>query len=151
MGADVEPFPVQRPHLVPRHPGIPSAPLLIPERHDISADPLRDDEEGSRQRKLLEYGHRILEIVAIPVVEGDHQLAIRSTARLQLPHQLRQRYDSEAPLEKAAVALERLTAHRQPVGRIRIVVHTMKGHDKRSVPEQDRIETRGEETLTEES
>src|SRR5205814_9714736 len=37
MGADVEPFPVQGPHFVPGHPGIPGAPLFIPERHDISA------------------------------------------------------------------------------------------------------------------
>src|SRR5439155_22700278 len=45
MGAKVEPVPVQCPYLLPGHPRMANAFLPIPERHEIGADPSRDNEE----------------------------------------------------------------------------------------------------------
>src|SRR5439155_21209685 len=48
MCTDVEPYPVQRSNLIPRHPGIADAMLRVPPWHHLRFDPPADDEKCRR-------------------------------------------------------------------------------------------------------
>src|SRR5205085_1480165 len=70
VGAELESPPLQRPDLIPRHPRVANALLSVPPRYDVGSDPLRHDKERGRETEPLEHRRRIIEVVAVAVVEG---------------------------------------------------------------------------------
>ena len=97
VGADIEASPVERADLVPRHPrddgrraarptsGTTSVPI-----HWVTTKKVAGSDSFSST------GARILEVVAVAVVERDRQLAIRLQAALEPFHELPQRHDLES-------------------------------------------------------
>jgi hypothetical protein len=80
--------PVQGAHLIPGHPRVTNADLLVPPRDDIGAHPLRHDEKRRGKTQLLEDRRGMIEVVAIPVIESNRQLAIQFGAILDLGHEV---------------------------------------------------------------
>src|SRR5437879_12480662 len=148
MRTDVEALPVERPNLIPRHPGMTTALRSVPPRNDVRSDPLADDEEGCGQGELHEHGNRIFEIVSVSVIKRDGEVTIRRQAALQPVHEVSQRDHPEVTPEKSTVTFEHGDADRQPV-RTRSVLDTMKRHDDRGVSQQNRREARLEDDAAE--
>ena len=152
MSADVESAAPQLARLIPRHPGMADPEFPVPPRHHVAANPLADEEKRRRQRQALENRRRVLEVVAVSVVEGDRQVALERVAALEPIDEAAQGDDPEVAAEEIAVALKRRAADRQAVG-IRAVVHSvvhpMERDDGRRLPEQNRMQPRRKQQVSE--